>query len=228
MAHVSRDFHQFSPHPLITHAGVVRLGIKNNPNTFSYTAPVKPPHTDVEFEGFITLATDSYNNWTQGGRAQKALMEKDLVVIMNTLNEYAPYVDTIADGDEATIVLSGFNVADGVHPASKQTTPGTPVVNAVRAEASGEIDSETTVYDRAVYGCLVSEDKSLDVNTTITAGGQLIIPPGQTNRIIHLVDIHRKKKIVGLTKGKNYWIYYYVSNTAGTSQLSTGFEILCG
>ena len=228
MAHVSLDFHQFSPLVLITHAGVVRLGIKTNATTFSYTATVKPPHTDVEFEGYITKATDSYNVWTQGGRAQKALMEKDLVVIMDTLNEYATYVDTIAVGNEATIVLSGFNVADGSHPASKQTTPGTPVVNAVRADDSGEIESETTVYERAVYGCIVCEDKQLDPATTIHANGQLVIPPGQTTRIIHLVDIHRKKKIVGLTKGKTYWIYYYVSNTAGTSQLSTGFEILCG
>ena len=230
MAHVSKDFHQMSPLPFITHAGAVRLGIKTNDTVFSYTTTTKPkpPRTDVEFEGIVTNATNSYNTWTQGGRAQKALLDKDLAILMVVMDEYAPYVDTIAEGNEATIVLSGFNVADGAHPASKQTTPGTPVVTAVRAEASGEIDSETTVYDRAFYGCIVCEDKQLDPATIITAGGQLIIPPGQTTRIIHLVDIHRKKKIVGLTKGKTYWIYYYVSNTAGTSQLSTGFEILCG
>jgi len=228
MAHVSRDFHQMSPLLFITLAAAVRMGILNNPTVFSYTAPVKPPYTDIQFNGYITTTNDSYIVWTQGGKAQKALLDKDLVVLMGVMDEYAPYVDIIADGDEATVALSGFNVADGDHPDNKQTTPGTPVVTAVRADDSGEIDSETSVYNRAVYGCLVSEDKPLDPATTINANGQLIIPPGQTNRIIHMVDIHRKKKITGLTKGKTYWLYYYVSNTAGTSQLSTGFEILCG
>ena len=230
MVRVKLDFRNMNASNMAALAGIVQVAIKKNADVFSYTDPLKPPppRTDVVLGAIILAVLNAYSDYKKGGSNQKVILDKAVAILLGVLNEYAIYVDTIANGDEGIIVLSGFNVAYGIHPVGKQTAPGTPVISAKRAETSGEIDVVTSVFAYAFYGCIISEDKPLDAATTINAAGQLIIPVGHTNRIIHQVDIHRIKKIVGLTKGKTYWIYYYVSNSAGTSQLSTGFEILCG
>ena len=228
MPHASLDFHEMSFDDCYTLAGKTRIGIRDNPKYFDYLKTPKPPLTDIEFAALIDDAFNTHNIYTEGGRAQKPEFVKSYNRLKAGMDKIAGYVNLIAVGDEGIIVLSGLNVANSLTRAGKQTYPGTPYVSAVRAEASGEIDSECDVFGRgAIYGCIVSEDKPLDPATTITGKGQLCIPTGQTNKIIHVVDVHRKKKITGLTKGKNYWIYYYVANVIGVSQLSVGFEIMC-
>ena len=228
MVRVKLDFRLMNATNMAALAGIVQQAIKNNPGTFSYTAPNKPPYTDAVFAAAILAVINANSEYKLGGVTQKVALNKLVVILLAMMNEYAIYVDAIADGNEDTILLSGFHVAYGTHPKGKQTLPGTPTVTATRADASGEIDAETEVYDRAVYGCIVSEGKALDPATTITSKGQLIIPIGQTNRVIHVVDQHRKKKVDGLTQGVNYWFYYYIINSAGVSQLSVGFKLMCG
>jgi len=226
--HVSDDFHSMSAEKRADLAGTIRNGIRDNPTIFDYTKTPKPPLTIEAYTTIIDAAISTRLIYKQGGRAQKPDFLNADALEMATMDLFAVYVDEIADGDEGIIILSGFNIANSLTNAGKQTFPGTPTVSAFRAETSGEIDSECEVFGRsAIYGCIVSEDKPLDPATTITGKGQLCIPTGQINKIIHVVDVHRKKKITGLTKGKNYWIYYYVSNVIGVSQLSVGFEIMC-
>ena len=226
--HVSLDFHEMTFDDCYTLAGKNRIGIRDNPKYFDYLKTPKPPLTDIEYAALIDDAFNTHNIYTEGGRAQKPEFDKSYIRLIGGMDKFAGYVDIIADGDEGIIVLSAFNVANSRNHAGKQTFPGTPTVSAFRAETTGEIDSECEVFGRgAIYGCIISEDKPLDSATTITGKGQLCIPTGQTNKIIHVIDIHRKKKITGLTKGKNYWFYYYVANVIGVSQLSVGFEIMC-
>jgi len=228
MPHVSLDFHEMSFENCYTLGGTNRIGIRDNPKYFDYLKTPKPPLTDDEYGVLLEDAFNTHNIYKQGGRAQKPDFDKAYFRLITGMDKVADYVNVVAVGDEGIIILSGFNIANSLTNAGKQTFPGTPTVSAFRAETSGEIDSECDVFGRsAIYGCIVSEDKPLDPATTITGKGQLCIPPGQINKIIHVVDVHRKKKITGLTKGKNYWIYYYVSNVIGVSQLSVGFEIMC-
>ena len=231
-AHVKLDYHKMSVTDLLQKGTVVQQGIDKNSDVFSYAAvaPIpKPPYTSVAFGGFIKTLVDADAAYDQGGRAQKPAFKAALTELKSVMDEYADYVDIIADGDEGIITLSGFSVADGSAAHQKQTPPATPVAEAERSETSGEIVVQTTVYSRGTsYSCLVSEGGPLNSGTTMSPTGQLFIPAGNTNRIIHAVDIQRVKKIMGLTKGVNYWVYFYVANSAGVSQLSTGIEILCG
>ena len=225
---VKRDYHEMSWEEFVELVNAVRNGISSHPVDFDYTKTPKPPYTDVEFEAFISDAVGTHTIYKQGGRAQKPAADKAYKTLMGVVDEFADYVDEVANGDEGKIVISGFNVAYGSTPGQKQTEPSTPDVNAVHGEASGEIDSETDSFGRdAKYTCIISEEKPLDTNTTLTTDGKLLIPPGYTNRIFVIVDIHRKKKITGLKRGTDYWIYYIVSNTAGVSPLSAGFQIMC-
>jgi len=227
--HVSLDYHEMSFEDRLKLAATNRIGIRDHPGDFDYTKAKKPPYTDLEYGVFIDDAENKHLIYKQGGRAQKPAFDKADVTLKFKMDEFAVYVDDIAQGDEGKIIISGFNVANGSGPHSKQTAPGTPTVTAVRGEASGEIDCECDVFGRnAMYICIASEDKPLDLNTITFNYGQLIITAGHTNRIIHVLDIHRKKKITGLIKGKFYWIYYIVSNSAGVSQLSIGVEVVCG
>ena len=231
-AHVKLDFHQMSVTDLLQKGTVLKQGIDKNSDVFSYTpvAPKpKPPYTSVELSGFISTLTTTDAAYNQGGRAQKPAFKTALTELKSAMDEYADYVDIIADGDEDIITLSGFDVADGSAAHQKQTVPSTPVAKAERSDTSGEIVVETTTNGRdSYYGCLISEGMPLNSGTTMSPTGLLYIPPGNTNRVIHALDVHRVKKIMGLTKGVNYWVYFYVANTAGVSQLSTGVDVMCG
>ena len=55
---------------------------------------------------------------------------------------------------------------------------------------------------------------------TLNQQGQLIINAGQTFRILHDLNNERKKKFTGLTKGTDYFFYFYVVNSGGVSPLS--------
>jgi hypothetical protein len=227
--HVSRDFNNMSAEKLFTLAGTNRISIRDNPDVFDYLNTPKPPFTDIQYSALIDDAVNKHNIYKQGGRAQKPDAVKSFNALLGGVEENAVYVDIIANGDEGIIIKSGFNVANGTELPHKQTFPGTPTVSAVRADATGEIDTECEVFGRgAVYNCLVSEGAPLDAGVTITGAGQLIIPIGTTHRIIHVVDVHRKKNITGLTPGVYYWFYYYVANIIGVSQLSVGEKVMCG
>ena len=226
--HSSRDFNSMTREKTFEVANTNRIGIREHPKEFDYLKTPKPPLTDAEYGAIIDDAIQKDLIHKQGGRAQQPDADKSFELLLFEMEENAVYVDCIALGNEGIIIKSGFNVANGSGPNHKQTFPGTPTVLAVRADASGEIDTDCEVYGTgAVYSCIVSENGPL-IGVTMSNQGQLIISAENTNRIIHVVDVHRKKKITGLTPGVFYWIYYYVSNSAGVSQLSVGVKILCG
>ena len=226
--HVSDDFHSMSAEKRADLAGTIRNGIRDNPTLFDYTKTPKPPLTIEAYTTIIDAAISTRLIYKQGGRAQKPDFLNADALEMATMDLFAVYVDEIADGDEGIIIKSGFNVADSKGPAHKQTIPGTPTVIAVRGAASGEIDTQSESFGGdSMYGCIISEGKPLVSEMIIFHNSQFIVPAGYTNRIIQVLDIHRKKKIMGLTKGVTYFIYYYVANTAGVSQLSIGVEIMC-
>jgi len=226
---VSRDFHYMSYELFIALCIAVAMGIELHPVQFDYTKTVKPPYTAIEFQAFIDDYTNTHSAYKQGGRSQKPAAKKAYDMMKFVMDKMADYVDIIADGDEGTIILSGFNVAySNEQTNQKQPAPGTPVVTAVRAEATGEIDAECDVFGRGSnYICIVSEDKPLHADTTYSSDGKLFIPPGNINRIFMMMDIHRKKKISGLKRGADYWVYYIVSNASGTSPISIGYQIMC-
>ncbi|MEI6184439.1 MAG: hypothetical protein WCP65_02855 [Bacteroidota bacterium] len=227
--HVSRDFNNMSADKVFKLAGLNRIGIRENNELFSYAKIPKPPFTDEQYGLLIDTAKNKYLIYDQGGRAQKPDADTTFSALLGGMEEFAVYVDLIAKGNEGTIIKSGLNVANAAGEHHKQTFPGTPYVSAARADATGEIDTECEVFGRgAVYNCVVSEGAPLDAGVTISGAGQLFIPVGITHRIILVVDVHRKKKITGLTPGVYYWFYYYVANIIGVSQFSVGAKVMCG
>ncbi len=221
--HCSRSFHTDPVSGLGDFFVIVQTGILGNPLTF-----IAPPYTKVQSDLAYNLFINTRAAYTKGGSAQEPAYNAAYNDLMLVLNKEADFVDGIAKGDKEKIILSGFNPT--THPSQKGTSiyPYQPTgVCFVADTPTGEIHTSCDHHDGIVtYGCIVSEGQPLRDGVTISKDGQVKIPPC-LNNIIMSVSHQRQKEITNLTPGANYYIYYYVVNTAGASPISIGLKVLC-
>jgi hypothetical protein len=221
--HCSRSFHTDPVSGLGDFFVIVQTGILGNPLTF-----VTPPYTKIETDLSYDLFINARAAYTKGGSAQEPAYNAAYKEIMKKLNKEADYVDGIALGDKDKITLSGFNPTTNPAQRSTSTYPYQPTgVIFVADTPTGEIHTSCDHHDGKVnYGCIVSEGQPLRDGVTMSKDGQVKIPPC-LNNIFQSVSHQRQKEFTGLTAGVNYYIYYYVVNTAGASPLSIGLKVLC-
>ena len=215
--HSGLGYHNYSGSNLPVFGGGVQLGIKNNPTVFD---PTKVPVADTQFTTLISNEETTYAAYKKGGMAQKPAYLTARAALMAALDNTAVFVDNIANGDEKIIIMAGYKPTNSTtgNPV-KPTAPQT--ITITNGVSTGELNAECESFGiEHIYGCIVSAGVPLPAGITITATGQLIIPAGQTNVIIHDVTVQRKKQFTGLTKGVDYYFYFYVSNTEGVSPLS--------
>jgi len=215
--HCGFGYHNYSGSNLPIFGGGVQQGIKNNPTVFD---PTKAPVTDTQFTTLISNEENTYAAYKKGGMAQKPAYLTARAALIAGLDSTAIFVDNIANGDKNIIILAGYkptNATTGnpVKPTAPQTIT---VTNGV---STGELNAECETFGtNHIYGCIVSPGMPLAAGITISATGQLLIPGGQTNLIILDINTQRKKQFTGLTKGVDYYFYFYVSNAEGVSPLS--------
>ncbi len=232
--HCSVDYHKFNGNDLDTKAHLVSEGIyTNNP---PFTAPPMP---QVDFEVLVTNHHDKYEDYKNGGKAQKGPYQTARTALITAMDTTGDYVDTLPGVDDDMILLAGFTPTKTGE--SSAVTPGVPDgIELTHGAASGELFAECAAQTGvSYYGCILVAAQTLPGNVTLTASGQIIatgnpVPPPamaaaaeQVQIVILDVTKGRKKHFTGLVKGVEYFIYFYAGNTAGVSQLSEVKSILC-
>ncbi len=219
--HCSLVYHDLKIETVPTFANGVSQGVYQNSTIFTTT-----PFKEDDFNKLITDEEASYAAYKQGGKAQKANFNIARSALFAALDSMANYVDSVANGDENIIMLSGFVPTTGTGGIAAKIAQATAPQKVVVSNgiSSGEIDAECESFHTGHhYGCIVSEGQKLN-GVTLNPQGQLIIEAATTNRIFHDVNDSRKKRFTGLTKGVDYYFYFYVVSSGGVSPLSVAVD----
>ena len=223
LAHCSLAFHQMSFSKLSGFAQGVEQGLKKNSTVLD---PLTVPVKDADLLILINNQINTHSAYKQGGKAQKPAFLLANAQLLSALNDIADYVDGIAVGDTIIITMAGYVPTNPGHSQSGGPLEQ-PVVSGSRGNSTGIIIVESDVFTKGCsFGCIVSEGKPLDQGVILNASGQFILPAEQTNRIIHDINNQRVKTFSGLTKGVDYYFYYYVVDTHYVSPLSDGLMIM--
>jgi hypothetical protein len=219
---VSRThYHEMSPTLLGTFALGVRDGVYiNNPGSFP-----PPPVTQVIFEGIIEDYEEKRTAYVNGGSAQKGPYTTALDLLMTTLDDLADMVDDIPNLTVAIVLQAGFTSTK--ESDSEHHVPDGSLGNVTlkRGASTGVITSECSVVPEAEFYHAILSTMLMPL-TRIDDSKRLEIAAGET---FVLVDVSksRKKTFEGLTAGSTYYVYYFIGNAKGVSQLTEVKSIMC-
>lgn len=221
------NFHNMRNDLLDVFAIGVRDGIYNNVIVFAM-----PPLAQPMFQALIDAYLNTYGAYKQGGLAQKGPFLAAKTALINGLDQFAEYVNPIANNDANIVTLAGFVPTKG--SSSTVNPPGQPTGIVVKRGISGELLAECPKITTVIfYGALLIADNPLPDNIMINEAGQIIVdgtdnpspsPSPSPGSSYYVLDMNksRKKKFTGLTKGRMYYIYFYAANAGGVSPLSEG------
>lgn len=232
-AHCSVDYHEFNGSDLDIKAHLVAEGIYTNNPPFTV-----PPVTQLAYDALVAAHHEKYEAYKNGGKAQKGAYltaRTSLITAMDTLGDY---VDKLPGVDEDMILLAGFTPTKTGN--SKAVAPPVPTGIELTFGVTGEVFAEcAAIAGDIFYGCMMIASKPLPDGFAISNGGQIIIPNDEaasvasamvSNGIAAIGDLNKKRKkhFTGLTKGVEYYFYFFAVNSAGVSQLSAVQHITCG
>jgi Fibronectin type III domain len=130
--HVSLGFAQLTDAQLADFAVAVINGLTNNAATFA-----SPPVAPADLGTATSTFQDALAAAAGGGVAQTAAKDVARDALLNLLRQEANYVQGVANGDEPTILSSGFQLAAAGH--SPQSPLAKPVIAKIINEASGQL-----------------------------------------------------------------------------------------
>lgn len=219
----SREYHKgtiIEVQDLITE---VSTGILAYPLKFPNT-----PFTKVESDAVVSEFISCKNAFHNGGKAQEPAWNKAFADGIEFLDKTAEFVDGVAKGDADTITLSGHKPIH-VHGRVPAQIPGEVlVITHIKESSRGQIIVESELMgDNVHYGCIMVQGMALPAGFSIDDKGLIIFPPC-TAKIYHSVSNQKRKSFDGLVTGVDYYIYFYVVNSAGAGHLSTALVINCG
>ncbi len=222
------EFHRFSGVSLPTFGTKVMDGIWGHPLVFDPLKSPALPCTKAHFLEIINATQSSYSIYDMGGKAQKPDFEAAFNALISLLNDHAVYVNAVAKGDFNIILVSGFTPVHGV-PPTKSVVPGQATsITVTNGSISGILDVECESFGaNHHYGCIVCEGHTLPEGLQIINETSLTIPANLPFKVIHNFDHSRKKVFSGLTKGLEYYFYFYVFNNAGVGPLSVVVSKMC-
>jgi hypothetical protein len=224
-------------------AGVVHINLYQNAATFT-----APPLSEVDFVALITTYSSRYSAYVDGGATAKAEFLQTEEELLNAMNSTALYVDSVAQGDRAIIILSGFV------PTKETNTPKQQPTELQNVEltrgASGEIlvscDQQEGVE---AYFCLLTASTPPPAWFNANEAGQVVFEdnraglspePGPDLQPMPMMGLNddtphgildftkgRKKKFMNLTPGTTYWVIMFGINTAGVGPVSLAKSIVC-
>ena len=205
---------------------LMSAAIFGNPNTFKGVQPF----TADELKTLGVTFTEAQSAFLMGGLNQKQAYMTAWEAITNALISFGGYVNGIAKGDLEILHLSTLPTTEetidylaelkaGQHAVGIKGTPG----------FRGQLLLECGYFaPNAEYIMILSAETPLADNVKIDHAGNLSIPGGNVNDIIIAMDESRKKNIVGLTPGKNYYTHFALKYGKYVGLLSTGVEVSCG
>lgn len=213
-------------------AGKVQINLYINAATFAAT-----PYTLAEFTGFVTNYTAKYAAYKNGGATAKAEYMMAEETLLNAMNTTALYVDNVADGERAIVILSGFE------PTKESNTPKSKPTEMLDVElergATGEITATCAQQEGVdVYiGVLTAEAPApawfvINGDGQVNFGNDPYTPPTPSpmpQSSGGLIDFNksRKKLFMGLTPGVTYYVTFFGINSAGVGPISATVSIVC-
>jgi hypothetical protein len=216
-----------------TFAGGVRDGIFGNPIQFP-TSPVLQP----AFQACIDDYFNTRSAYKQGGKAQKGPFLLARQKLFTTLDLTAEYVDSVANGNESLILLSGFVPTKGT--STNVPLPPQLVDIELTRGSTGEIFAQSEPLEVGdTYVCIMTAGGPIPSDITISGTGQLTMGDlqqqlagasasvQQVSMAIFDFTRNRKKKFMGLTPGITYWFSFFAINATGVGPLSEPKSIVC-
>ena len=223
-SYCKRDYHKTLGIKLEKRLEDLKTGIFDNTNVF-----VAPPKTILVVAAFLLDYADKRSKWEQGGIGQKKGYEKVVKDGRIMLDDFADYVDEVADGDVTTIRMAAFN------PSFDQAALPRPGIN--------RIDGITLKRVEDAPGQMVSENGPLPVGTTvigilcegvpltgefeIDSEGSIFIPGTFTANVRVNMTKQNKKHWINLKNGVTYYVYHIAVSAKGVSLISIAVSCQC-
>ena len=224
----SNSYHKFSGVQLPAFASSVNASIKKHYKDLNPDPEHILPVTVEDMESSITELIRVYEQYRKGGKIEREMYMMARAEVLQLLDHIAEYINTISNGNPALIAKAGYKPVY-IHTNSNSLSPLAPrKVKLSNAKESGSIMSECETYGlEHFYGCIVSETKPIKDIQTFFTSGLFKLPPMQVNTLYFEFNHNRKKTIKGLTKGNEYYFYYFVINHNGVSNFSEPVSIKC-
>ena len=231
--HCSVDYHYFNGSDLDLKAHLIEDGLYKNDPPFTLP-PVKAEDYKVLVEDHHT----KYEAYKNGGKAQKGPYQTSRTALITAMDALGNYVDHLPEVDNDMILLAGFTPTQT--GGSKTVAPPPPSGITLTLGISGEMFSICDALPgETFYGGILVAGKPLPENFAISKAGQVIIPATKPegnaeakaeSSVALILDLtkQRKKHYTGLTKGVDYYAYYFAINSAGVSQISGPVILMCG
>jgi len=226
--HSSLGYHFLNAEDLPVFAEGVKAGVYEHPEYFDPEKDPAIPVTESELKVLITAERQAHVAYKRGGLAQKVPYIIARKLLVSKIDLMAGYVDVIAAGNPKIIILGGFEPTY-FGDFAKPGIPGAPLhVTITNAKSTGILYAECESFGPAhQYGCIMTEGQPLADRISIDGNGHLIIPANQPYKIWGDFNHNRKKQFWGLTKGVEYYFYFYVVNNYGVSSLSEVVSRIC-
>jgi hypothetical protein len=248
MIRCSLGYHKSKVDELPIFAIGVRDGIYTNALVF-----VTPPLLQIDFELIIQEYSAKRGAYENGGSAQKGPYQEAKQALTVALDTLSNYVNTIALGNENTILLSGFVPTKGYR--SEIPAPVQPKGISLKRPGTGMILAECDNQKTATnYVCLVSANEPFPTDIVLNDSGQLVFwqgdfptptttkpnpedpanaegeGPANTMQAGGYIDFSpsRKKEFKNLKSGVRYYFVFIAANSTGVSGFSDPVSIICG
>ena len=167
----------------------------------------------------LTVAFENYQN---GGKQQRAALNKALAAWQNAFELTANYVSLVANGNQDTIVISGFDATKGTRQRAPE--PGTlKNFHAIAPKATGVIDISCDA-DTTSHGYIAIS--SQEEGATITQNGnQLSITAGGITTNI-IVSTRSRARFTNMPTGKTQYLSIFAFNASGAGPLTNGQQAI--
>jgi hypothetical protein len=211
---------------LDTPAAKVHTNLYQNAATF-----VTPPFTEPIFGAMVLDYTAKFNAYKDGGATAHSEFITAEETLLGAMNNTAYYVDSVALGNRATVILSGFEPTKETQTPKTRPEPmtGLELNQAGTGELTSSCDPQPGVE---VYVAILTAGEPLPASITVK-GGQIILssnggPSGEgpSGGIIDFTK-QRKKTFEGLTPTVRYYVTYFGINAGGVGQLCAPVMIVC-
>ncbi len=191
----------------------VDVGIYGNSGTFP-----TPPLTQAEYE--VTFA--KYSEAEAVYKISPSIGKTHYLVTKDAMNiclvKTAEYVDTVADGDESIINLSGFV------PTKTTTTKSTAIIEPAtgtvkRGPNTGQITTESKAIKGKgviIYNIIVSIGAPLPDGCFVN--GELRMASSTVNFVMNITR-PRKKVVSNLPPGSTVYVYFLASNPVSAAPI---------
>ena len=166
-----------------------------------------------------------------GGLMAKKPFEDAYDALILLLIELAPYVDTIADGDEDILKLSRLPYTTGANETGLRIEGGELAQGLVyKVGTTGKAFVSCDFFGpNTKYICIASQGKPLPLGTKMNPDGQMSFPDGVTVPP-HIININgaRDKTLYGMIPKVDYYLTYIVMCGGFVSDMSVAIIIVCG